>query len=69
VADKVTVFRRADGDWGWRRQSENGRVVSGSGEGYQDKGHALRMAVQLNQDDEDGVHFEVDGVAVDPDGE
>jgi uncharacterized protein YegP (UPF0339 family) len=49
--DKVTVFKDAAGEWRWHRQSENGEVVSTSGEGYLDKGHAQQMARDVNSDD------------------
>lgn len=47
--DKVTVFKDAAGEWRWHRQSENGEVVSTSGEGYTDREHAERMARDLNE--------------------
>lgn len=46
--DTVEVYKDADGEYRWRRQSENGRIVSVSGEGYINKEHAVRMATELN---------------------
>ena len=50
--DTVEVFRDSKGEYRWHRKSENGRIVSDSGEGYADKGHTLRMAAELNEDAE-----------------
>ena len=46
--DKVSVYEDADGSWRWRRRSENGEIVSTSGEGYKARSHALLMAKSLN---------------------
>jgi uncharacterized protein YegP (UPF0339 family) len=51
--DKVTVYEAKDG-WRWHRKSENGEIVSESGEGYESKSHAEVMAEVLN-----GGEFEV----------
>jgi uncharacterized protein YegP (UPF0339 family) len=50
--DVVTVFQRTDGDWGWRRVAENGRIVATSGEGYRNRDWAVRQAVRLNTGDD-----------------
>lgn len=46
--DKVTVYQDAAGEFRWRRQSENGQVVSGSGEGYESHSWARQQAEALN---------------------
>lgn len=46
--DKVTVYKDNAGEWRWKRQSENGEVVSTSSEGYVDKRYALLQAERLN---------------------
>jgi uncharacterized protein YegP (UPF0339 family) len=46
--DRVSVYRDAEDKWRWRRQSENGKIVSTSGEGYESREHALKMAGDLN---------------------
>ena len=48
--DQVTVFRDQGDQWRWRRRSENGQIVSTSGEGYENLDHALIMAKNLNPD-------------------
>lgn len=35
--DTVYVYRDSDGDWRWTRQSQNGRTVGASTEGYRRK--------------------------------
>jgi uncharacterized protein YegP (UPF0339 family) len=50
--DRVTVYEDEAGEYRWRRQSENGEVVSASGEGCRDKRHAERMAKEVNVDAE-----------------
>jgi len=55
--DKTTVFKGGDG-WRWHRKSENGEIVSTSGEGYQDRDHAIHMASELNSDTEITVEIE-----------
>lgn len=46
--DRVKVFRDGTGEWRWQRKAANGEIVSVSGEGYQNKEHAINMAEQLN---------------------
>jgi uncharacterized protein YegP (UPF0339 family) len=41
TVDKVRVYQSDNGEWRWRRQSENGEVVAASTEGYSRKGGAL----------------------------
>lgn len=48
--DKVAIYRAKDG-YRWHRQSENGRIVSESGEAYVDKGHTIHMADEVNGGD------------------
>ena len=45
--DKVTVYEAKDG-WRWHRQSENGEIVSESGEDYENKGWAVHIATEVN---------------------
>ena len=52
LMDKVTVFKDAGGEWRWHRQSENGEVVSTSGEGYIHQAHAVEMAKSLNSEED-----------------
>lgn len=50
--DRVIVYQDSTTQWRWRRVSENGRIVSTSGEAYVNHGHATRMATELNPDAE-----------------
>jgi uncharacterized protein YegP (UPF0339 family) len=52
MGDKVTIFKDDAGDWRWRRQAENGRIIAISGEGYENRSHAIRMveALTIGQD-------------------
>lgn len=45
--DKVIVYTAKDGIR-WHRKSENGLIVSESGQGYENKGHAIHMATEVN---------------------
>ena len=45
--DKVSVYKAKDG-YRWHRQSENGRIVSESGEGYANKADAIEIAESVN---------------------
>lgn len=46
--DQVEVWEAKDG-WRWRRvDTDNGNIVSESGEGYVDRSYALEAAVELN---------------------
>lgn len=40
----VTVYRDDAGEWRWHAKSGNGEIVSESGEGYTEKGHAIDAA-------------------------
>lgn len=42
------MYQDAAGEFRWRRQSENGQVVSGSGEGYESHSWARQQAEALN---------------------
>ncbi len=46
----VVVFRRSDGDWGWKTVAANGRIVSAAGEGFKSRAYAIRSAEKHNQD-------------------
>jgi len=48
--DRVTVYKDAAGEWRWRRSADNGRIISGSEEGYQDRAYAFDIARDLNSD-------------------
>ncbi len=43
----VTVYQDASGDWRWRAQAGNNKVVATSGEGYRNESHARAMAARL----------------------
>jgi hypothetical protein len=47
--DRTQVYKDKSGEWRWRRKSENGQVVSESGEGYKNLDFAMRMARELNE--------------------
>lgn len=47
--DVVTVYRRADFRWEWRRRAANGESTSGS-QGYENREDAVEMAAELNPD-------------------
>ena len=55
--DILTVFQGEDGEWRWRRQAQNGQIISVSGEGYKTRQYAIDIASQLNP----GLNAEVDG--------
>ena len=40
---KITVYRAKDG-WRWHAKADNGRIVSESGEAYDDKSYAIKAA-------------------------
>lgn len=42
----VEVYRDADGQWRWRRQALNNRIVATSGEGYHNRDDAADMAAK-----------------------
>lgn len=48
--DKVAIYKAKDG-YRWHRKSENGRIVSESGEAYEDKVSAEHMATEVNGGD------------------
>lgn len=56
MTDKVRIFEDENGEWRWHRKSENGKIVSNSGEGYEAKSFTIRMARELNIGD---VEFEI----------
>lgn len=47
-ADVVHYFKDAAGGFRWHRIAANGRVISESGEGYEDMDYCLEMAKELN---------------------
>ena len=46
--DTVEIFKDESGEWRWHRQSENGRIVATSGEGYKNHSDALSIARDVN---------------------
>lgn len=57
MADVVEVYKDESGEWRWHRKSENGEIVSTSGEGYMRRSHAINISAQLNV----GCDFEIEG--------
>lgn len=53
----VKIYPDNANEWRWRRISENGRIVSESGEGYVHVDDCKDMAVMLNGE---GVRYVVD---------
>ena len=50
VNDHVETFKDEQGQYRWRRQSTNGRIVSVSGEGFDDESYAVESAHRYNRD-------------------
>ena len=48
--EHVDVFRDKAGEWRWRRQADNGEIVSTSGESYTRRSTAITMATHVNPD-------------------
>jgi uncharacterized protein YegP (UPF0339 family) len=48
VGRHVEIYRRRDGDYGWRRKSANDNITATSGEGYSTEGGAERAAKREN---------------------
>ena len=48
MTDTTSKWKDQGGEYRWNRRSENGNIVSTSGEGYKNKSHALKMATELN---------------------
>lgn len=48
MSDVVKFYRDTKGEWRWHRQSENGRIVADSGEGYTDRVECVAMAMEVN---------------------
>lgn len=48
MTDVVEVYKDERGEWRWHRKSENGLIVSTSGEGYIRRQHAIEISAQLN---------------------
>lgn len=49
MTDTVKIYKRQDGKWDWQRIAENGNIVATSGgQGYENKGDCLDMAVKEN---------------------
>jgi uncharacterized protein YegP (UPF0339 family) len=46
--DKVEYYKDSSGDWRWRRQSENGKIVAVSGEGYENFDDCEKQATGIN---------------------
>jgi uncharacterized protein YegP (UPF0339 family) len=49
-AAKVTVYKDAAGEWRWSARDTNGERVADSGEGYVDRGWAIKAASDLFPD-------------------
>jgi uncharacterized protein YegP (UPF0339 family) len=49
AARRVEVYRDVGGEWRWRRIAGNGEIVAVSGEGYSDRGGAVRAASLENE--------------------
>ena len=45
---RVQVYKRRDGDWGWRRLSANNNITAIDGEGYQTPSAAEKAAKREN---------------------
>lgn len=45
--DRVVVFRRINGDWGWRLVAPNGLRIATAGEGYRRRSQAMRIAQRV----------------------
>lgn len=46
--EHVTVYRDVKGEWRWNRKGANNKIISTSGEGYENKIDAVEMAERLN---------------------
>ena len=55
--DMVKIYPDNANEWRWRRISENGRIVSESGEGYTHQDDCKDMAVYLNGE---GVRYVIE---------
>lgn len=47
MTDRVEVYRDSAGEWRWRSVAGNGETITGSGEGYLDRSHAVKMAERV----------------------
>jgi uncharacterized protein YegP (UPF0339 family) len=47
IVKEIEVRRAENGEWFWRAQAGNNRIIATAGETYQDKGHAVNMASAL----------------------
>lgn len=50
MSDTIELFPDSTDEWRWRRISENGRIVSSSGESFYNKWGAKRAARAANTD-------------------
>ena len=51
TTDRVEIYERVDGTFGWRRIAPNGRIISDdAGQGYVAWHEAFRMAGRANHD-------------------
>lgn len=48
--DQIKVFLDDKGEWRWHRQSENGKIVATSGEGYKHRMYCVSMAHDVNRE-------------------
>lgn len=51
MTDVVELYKDSQGEWRWHRRSENGRIVSGSEEGYHNRGDCEDIAKAVNGPD------------------
>ena len=47
ATSRIRIYKDKDGDWRWTLYAPNNRKVAVSGEGYENKAHAERMARKL----------------------
>lgn len=50
VVARIELYRDDSGDWRWRALAGNGEIVAVSGEGYRNRQHGERMALELFPD-------------------
>ncbi len=46
---RIHIYQDASGQWRWRLQARNSRVIADSGEGYSERRHAIRAAIMLKK--------------------
>lgn len=53
---RVGVYRDSSGEWRWSAHAKNGEKIASSGEGYENRAHAIEMATGQHPDAELIVH-------------